>query len=95
MNLAQFDIKYSRYIKIQDNIAIWVENGEISYFSCELPLAQNGDRIEVGKVFETDWTEAPFTVTTMQLINRRWYISGEVDNYTEDEVTPFNLLRCL
>jgi hypothetical protein len=74
-DLTQFDIKPGRHTKIVENIAVWIENGEVDYYSCQLPIAKNGDRIEIGATYEVD-DEDTFLVTGMKLVDGKWVISG-------------------
>jgi hypothetical protein len=90
--LAQFDIKWNRHIRLDGCVAVWLENGEISYYSCKLPIAKNGDRIEIGCSYELDFDDEPFVVTSMSFFNLRWFIAGVCGEH-EENVEPFNLLK--
>ncbi len=78
---ADFDIveKIGRNCYFQDGVFIHSDSEGDSYLSCELPLCQNGDRIEVGNLYKVTYDFGYVTVVQMKLepgIRHYWMITG-------------------
>ncbi len=66
---ADFDIveRIGRHCKWDDGVFVYNDGEGEMYFYCELPLCQNGDRIEVGGLYET--CDGMVEVISMTLTN--------------------------
>jgi len=84
---ADFGIveRIGRYCKWDDGVFVYDDGEGEMYFYCEVPLCENGDRIEVGGLYDTCY--GMVQVISMNLSNdviqRFKYTILDGDGYTE------------
>lgn len=77
---ADFDIveRIGRNCRFEDGVFIYNDGEGDDYFSCNLPLCRNGDRIQVGNLYEVTYDFGYVRVIKMDLqpsVHQPWIIT--------------------
>ncbi|WP_293134828.1 hypothetical protein [Microcoleus sp. bin38.metabat.b11b12b14.051] len=66
---ADFDIveRIGKHCQFEDGVFVFNDGEGDSYFNCELPLCENGDRIEIGGLYEVNHSDEYVEILDMKL----------------------------